>query len=218
LPIPFYEGTELIVEKHGMVERNQIDITRIYSIFPLIQITCLHIGYFYPFSIDAMTDLICLLPNLDSLMISYVSSRQIGHLTNQQRTTVRLASNNNRIIRVKLGGVTNFEQLHTLFYLCPRIQHLEIGHTDDIDHRLLIRLILTKNIDQIPDLCSLYLWMPEINENSLKFFQKNTDLNKLLDEYRITCVSNGIYLQWDRHRLIAVKKLSYMQLRNQRQS
>jgi len=75
---------------------------------------------------------------------------------------------------------------------------------------------MMKNIDQIPYLCSMYLWMPEVNEKLLKTFQKNTDLDKLLDEYKILCMSNGIYLQWDRHRLISLKKLSYMQLRNQK--
>ncbi len=170
--ILFFEGTKFIALGHGLIELNQIFITRIDSIFPLIQINCLHIGYFYPFSIDAMVDLIGLLPNVDSFIIAYVSFRQIEHLSEQQSTVVRLASNNNRIIRLKIGGVISLDQLHTLLILCPQIQHLEIGHTDDINHRLLIQLIQTKNIDQIPHLCFMYLWMPEVNEKLLKIFQK----------------------------------------------
>lgn len=150
------------------------------------------------------------------MIISYVSSRQIENLSEQQLNAIRLASNNNRIIRIRIGGLTNLEQLHTFLIFCPRIQHIEIGHTDDIDRKLLIRSIMMKNIDQNPCLCSMYLWMPEINEKLLKTFQKSTDLDKLLDEYKITCISNGIYLQWSRHRLVAVKKLSYMKLRNKR--
>jgi hypothetical protein len=214
--VPFFEGTEFIVQGHGFIKFNQTSIAHIYSIFSVIQITCLYISYFYPFSIDVLVELIYLLPNLDSLIISYVSLRKIGNVCKKQLNAVRLVSNSNRILRVRIGGLTNLEQLHTLITLCPKIQHIEIGHTDDIDRKLLIRSIMMKNIDQIPYLCSMYLWMPEVNEKLLKIFQKNTDLDKLLDEYKILCMSNGIYLQWDRHRLISLKKLSYMQLRNQK--
>jgi hypothetical protein len=210
------EGTELIVQGHDVIKFNQSFIANIDSIFPVIQITCLHIGYFYPFYFDVLVDLIRLLPNLDSVIISYVTSRQIGYLCDQQLNAVRLVSNKNRITRVRIGGLTNLDQLHTFINLCPRMEHLEIGHTDDIDRKMLVRSIMMKNIDQIPHLCSLYLWMPEVNEKFIKTFQKSTDLDKLLDEYQIICMSDGICLQWNRHRLIALKKLSYMHLRNQK--
>jgi len=170
--IPFSEGTEFIVQGHGLIKVNQTFITHIDSIFPVIQIACLHIGYFYPFSVDVLVELIRLLPNLDSLIISYVSLRQIGNLSEKQLNAVRLASNSNRIIRVRIGGLTNLEQLHTVITLCPRMQHIEIGHTDDIDRKLFIRSIMMKNIDQIQYLCSMYLWMPEVNEKLLKTFKK----------------------------------------------
>jgi hypothetical protein len=214
--MPFSEGTEFIVEGHDVIKFNQSFITRIDSIFSVIQITCVHIAYFYPFCIDILVDLIRLLTNLDSLVISYVASRQIGNLSYQQSNAVRLTSKKNRITRVRIGGLTNLEQLYTFINLCPQMEHLEIGHTDDIDRKLLVRSIMMKNIDQISHLCSMYLYIPEVNEKFIKAFQKNTDLDKLLDEYKITCMLDGIYLQWNRQRLSALKKLSYMQLRNQK--
>jgi len=66
---------------------------------------------------------------------------------------------------VRIGGLTNLEQLHILITFCPQIQHIEIDYTDDIDRKLFIRLIMMKNIDQVPYLC-----MPKVNEKLLKVF------------------------------------------------
>lgn len=177
------QDIELIFVIGGYDERHQEFLKNIGSIFTAVHITSLKLGENY--SIDILVDVLNHLPNLNALKISSLPSIN--------SSDKQIVLNNNKITKVNLSEMIEFEQLEFLINLCPQMEHLEVSYTNNIDPESLVRFI-TKHI---PNLCSLCLYILIADHDVIvQKLRKMISTERLLHHYTIKRGLNRIYLLW----------------------
>ncbi len=179
---------ELAVTVSFYLQCNELFTDNAINLFTLLRITRLDI-LFSEISVDILTDLIHHLPNL-------VSLRVCSLLSDKQASTLCLLPNTNKITNVNIQCLTELVQIEFLIDLCPCVQYLEIGCSNDINYKSLIRFILMKDMKYTPYLCFLCLSSQQVNDKMIQEVQQMIQLEKLQSNYVIKHTDNKVYLQW----------------------
>ena len=147
-------------------------------------------------TIGMLTEMIHLLPNLDFLKISSLSSLQLNSLSIADTKKRLSLSMINKITKVKLDKITEEKQIQFLFNFCPRIQYLEVDCMTNTDLKMLMKHILVNQMTHIPNLCSLCLNIPNANENMIQNIAKTIELESLVEHYTLQRIGDKILLDW----------------------
>ena len=91
---------------------------------------------------EILLRIIHLLPNLDSLNVSSLSSIQSDGLVDSNGKSSFPSLINTKIINVNLDKMINLEQVHFLLQLCPCIQYFQVNVPMQISLEILVRCIL----------------------------------------------------------------------------
>jgi hypothetical protein len=198
--IQFGQPTQLTFMSSFSAELNQSFIDKIRPIVAGVQFTDLNIYRSY-MSIGMFIDLIGLLPNLDSLILSSLSLLQRTYLSSRDRKMIRLVSNKIKITKVKFEWRNQDQEaelahIHFLIDLCPCMRYIEVKFQNGVDLNFLVRFILIKRIRYISHLCSLCILTVKANDEIVQNLQTMIDLEQLLDDYTIKRIDNQIYLRW----------------------
>jgi hypothetical protein len=134
--------------------------------FMAVQFTHLNIDC-KAISIGTLIEIIRLLPNLDSLKVSFLPVVELSCLSNEDAEMLLLVSITNKITKVKLNTLDDKEQVHFLMNLCSRMQYLEVGCTTENDMENLIGSVWINNT-HILYLCCLCICIHNANEKMIQ--------------------------------------------------
>jgi hypothetical protein len=190
------ETNQLTVIDHFDIDSDESFIDIVGPILLTIQITHLNITRSTIF-VGTLISLVKYLPNIESLIISCLVMMNPRCLSVEESRTLRLISNNNKIIKVNLQRMSDLAQVQLLLDLCPHMEYLKVNCTNDISHERFVRFILMKDIKYIHNLSSLCLNVPPTNEDIVDKCKKMIDLEQLCHNYIIKQIDNQIYLQWN---------------------
>jgi hypothetical protein len=147
--------------------------------------------------IDALIEIIYVLPKLISLKIRSLSFPQSLNLSDKQIERFLLISNNNQITKVYLQKMNHIDEIYFLMQIFPRINSIHFNSINNINVELFIRDILLKiNEDSNQYLRLLCLRVPTVDDQMIKKLEIMIHLNKLIVDYQIKRVMDHIYLQW----------------------
>jgi hypothetical protein len=185
----------LTVEVGIYIERTRLFIEKIKSSCVAVRFSHLNISGIN-LSIDMLIEIMRLLPNLNSLKMSSVSSLQLNSLSVEDTKKHLLVSVTNKITKVKLAKVTEMKQIQLFINLCLRMEYLELDCMANTDLEKLITLILMKQITYIPNLYFLCLNVHNASEKMIQKLATVIDLQTLLKDYTINRIGDKIFLQW----------------------
>jgi hypothetical protein len=152
-------------------------------------------------SIGMLIEIIRLLPNLDSLKVSYLPVVELSCLSNEDAEMLLLVSITNKITKVKLNTLDDKEQVHFLMNLCSRMQYLEVECTTENDMENIIGSVWINNT-HILYLCCLCFCIHNANEKMIQnvdaiiSFERLFDFERPFRDYMVRRVQNKIFLQW----------------------
>jgi hypothetical protein len=178
------------------VDNDQSFFDALGPILLTAQIRCLKITCRKIF-IGTLIDLIRYLPNLHSLIVTYLAMVDPRCLLVEEATTLRFVSQNNKITRVNLQQMNDLAQVQFLLELCPRIEYLEVDCTNVVYPEDVIRFILMKNIKYIPNLSSLCLKIRPTKTDLVYHLKRMIDFEQLHQNYTIQQTENSIHFQWN---------------------
>lgn len=164
------------------------------SLLRAIQITSLSISRTSNIFPDNLIDIIDLLPNLDTLKISYLLIRDSIELSTEKADKLQQISVNNKISRV--WQRMQFTLLNFLINLCPHMEQLELDNVKEKNLTKILQTILMKRSTHIPDLYSVCFNINNANDEILDHVKQIIDAEKLLLNYNIKRKGYGIFLQW----------------------
>jgi hypothetical protein len=171
---------------------NELFTDNIINLFTLLQITRLNILY-HGFFVGILINLLHHLPDLHTLGLWSLSLQKIPYVSDEQALDILcVLSKRNKITRINIQSLTELSQLEFLLDLCPNIQYLQIDGLDNIDFKLFLRFILTKQLNHI----TLCLHSPTANDTTIDELHDMIHSKKLCHDYRIKHSYNKIYLQW----------------------
>ncbi|CAF3520128.1 unnamed protein product [Rotaria sp. Silwood1] len=193
--ISYNRGVELIVINYCDFEQYQSFIENIKSLFQLVQITCLNIDLSY-LSIDLFINFICNLPNLDSLSMSCLPLLELN-ISSETQSKLQLISNQNKITKVNLEKLVDIKEVQFIIKLCPRLEFLQVGYTNNMNFELFIHFILINyKVKSLLNFRLLCLHSPVADQKTIKKIHNMIDSAKLLKHYSINRILDKIYLQW----------------------
>jgi hypothetical protein len=167
------------------------------SIFAIMKITYLDIDC-SRVPLLACIKIIRLLSELNSLKVSSLSLTEAKRLSAEKSKIIHAVAYNNKITKVNLGKMTDFGEIQFLITLCPSMEYLEISSANEIDLKLFIQFILTKqNNNYITRLSTLCLNVQNGNNDMIIDLHKIVELEKQLYNYVIKRIGNQIYLHWN---------------------
>ncbi|CAF1397129.1 unnamed protein product [Rotaria sordida] len=134
--IQLIKTIQLSINGNSSDEKNQLFIDKFKSIFSTIYFTRLNINC-KNISIEQFVEIIHLLPNLDSLKVSYLPTIQLDWLFDNDGETCFTTSIKNKITKVNLVKMIDIEQIHLLLYLYRRIQYFQIDLPVDMDPQMI---------------------------------------------------------------------------------
>ena len=196
--IPFIQ---LTIEEYIAKAWNLSYMDKMKPCFSAVQFTNLSINC-HAVSISMLIEIIRLLPNLESLKVSFLSTDQLNNLSNEDSEMLLLVSITNKITKVKLNTLDNKNQVQFLMNLCPRMQYLEVECTTAKDMENIITLVFSTNNTHIPYLNCLCFCIYNADEkmiqnvNAIISFESLSGLEKLFYDYGVQRVQNKIYLKW----------------------
>ncbi|CAF4118379.1 unnamed protein product [Rotaria sordida] len=195
--IQLIKTIQLSINGNSSDEKNQLFIDKFKSIFSTIYFTRLNINC-KNISIEQFVEIIHLLPNLDSLKVSYLPTIQLDWLFDNDGETCFTTSIKNKITKVNLVKMIDIEQIHLLLYLYRRIQYFQIDLPVDMDPQMIVRFIIIKSSIYTPYFNCLCLSIPNFNEDSIEQLEKLIESEKFLFNYRIKCICGNVLLKWNR--------------------
>lgn len=163
-------------------------------ILQAIQFTGLFVSRTSRIPVSSFIELINLLPNLDSLKVSYLPQDEFSDLSAEDIESLHLASINNKITRV--WQRMKFELTNFLIDLCSRMEYLEIDNVKENDLTKLVRIILMKRSIHIPNLYSICFNVDNADHEMIHDLKNVIDSEKLLLNYNIKRKDTHILLQW----------------------
>jgi hypothetical protein len=196
-PIPFIQ---LTIEDYISNTWSSSYMDNMKPCFSAVQFTNLNIDC-HAISISMLIEIIRLLPNLESLKVSFLSTDQLNNLSNEDAEMLLLVSITNKITKVKLNTLDGKNQVQFLMNICPRMQYLEVECTTANDMENIIGLVSTNNthIHYLNCLCFCIYNADEKmiqNVDAIISFESLFGLEKLFHDYGVQRVQNKIYLKW----------------------
>lgn len=200
---PFIPPIQLTLGSFMVVHRDQSFIDKMKLCFIAVQFTHLDIDCM-KVPIGMLIEFIRLLPNLDSLKVSFLPLVQLNGLSVEDSEMLLLVSITNKITKVKLNKMDEMEQIHFLMDLCPRMQYLEVGCTtaNDLVNINIVRSIMMNSITHIFYLKCLCLCIPNADEKMVENldimigFERRFHVDKTFRDYGIRRIQDKIFLNW----------------------
>ncbi|CAF1179198.1 unnamed protein product [Adineta steineri] len=186
---------QLTIENYEFTEVNWQFINKLKSAFKAIQFTHLNIDN-KRITINMLLDILCLLPNIESLKLLSIPILQLESLSIEDTKNQLSVLAINKITKVRLGQVTEEQEIQFFIDLCPHMQYLEVDCMLDTDVPLLMKLILINRMTRIPDLCYLCFIIPMADENMVRTLAKIIDSETVIDNYSIKRSGNKISVHW----------------------
>ncbi|CAF1041850.1 unnamed protein product [Adineta steineri] len=165
------------------------------QILPVMQIDHLHIKD--EIFLVTLDEILCLLPELDSLKIHPVEYSHPKPVTDEDLLTIYYPRNKTKITKVCLIKICRTEEVYFLFALCPLIEQLQIDCLYNIDIELFLRSFLmeikSRSIETLRLLC---FRVPTIDDDMIHKLQNMIQSENLLLDFTIKRVMDKIYVQW----------------------
>ncbi|CAF5026192.1 unnamed protein product [Rotaria sp. Silwood1] len=156
-----------------------------------------HIEIHEELSIGKLSEILYLLPELDSLQIFSLSFSQSTCLSKEELEGLLFLSTKNRITKLFLKKITLIEELYFLMEIFPHINHLQVNLIYSMDIELFVRLILihimTKSNHPLRLLCFPIV---AADDEMVQKLEKMINVENLLFDFMMKRVINEIYLQW----------------------
>ncbi|CAF4074346.1 unnamed protein product, partial [Adineta steineri] len=186
---------QLTIEDYEDIGLNGQSIKKLKSSLEAIQFTHLNI-HDDTMSINLLLTILRLLPNIESLKLWSIPIVKLESLFIEHTKNHLSVLAINKITKVKLGQVTEEQEIQFFINLCPYVKYLEVGCMSDTDVPLLMKLILMNRMTRIPDLCYLCFIIRMADENMVRTLAKIIDSEIVNDNYTIQRSGNKIIVHW----------------------
>ena len=133
---------------------------------------------------------------LHSLVIKSIAPIDGEHLSVEEAEDLRLSSWTGSITKVRLISLNSLNEIQFLIDLCPGMQYLQIDDTHEMDLEPLVRFILIKNGEYLPNLFFICLGSPKSNFSLLEKLDRMVGHEQLRRDYAIQEIQEKIYLRW----------------------
>jgi len=193
--IQFCQAIQLTITEY-FDKNNPIIFGKIKHISSWVRITHLKIDC-SKIPMMPFIELLCLLPNNDSLRVVPMAAQKIYSLTEAEIKTFQLETRNNNITKMNIGLV--IETIQVIFFvdIFPHIKYLEVNCSNDINLEVLVQCILIKIAKCItPQFCSLCRCAGQINDEIIEKLNQIMARKDFLHEYTINGICDRIYFQW----------------------
>ncbi|CAF1507852.1 unnamed protein product [Adineta steineri] len=186
---------ELTIGNNEYTTLNRRYIKRLKSAVKAIQFTHLDIDN-DGMSIKMLLDILSLLPNIESLKLSFIPILQLESVFIEDTKNYQSVLAFNKLTKVKLGQVTEEQQIQFFINLCPHIEYLEVECMSNTGVPSLMKLISMNRRTRIPNLCYLCFIIPIADENMVRTLAMTIDSETVIDNYTIQRSGNKISIQW----------------------
>jgi len=183
---------KLTIDRLYFAASRETLVNEIFSFFNTFQITHLIVDckkLFY----TKFIQLLCLLPNLNSLGIFSLSFFKLKYSTPEETVLIQSWSDNNKITKLELRSFIekpDLEKIQFFIDLCTQMKYLQVKCENIFNIESILRYVLLKNIGKFNLFC---LWVPITSDSMIRQLQT---IEKLIHNYKITRTSEKIYLQW----------------------
>ena len=143
--------------------------------------------------------LLCILPNLNSLGIFSLSFFKLKCSSPEETELIQLWSKKNKITKLELRSFieqADLEKIQFFIDLCTQMKYLQVKCENTWNLESILRYILSKNITKFSYFDFFCLRVPITSDNMIKQLQTIINLEKLIHDYTMTRTSDKIYLQW----------------------
>lgn len=179
-----------------MTRKNETFLEKIQSISQSIELTHLN-AQFDQISVEIFIEILNLLPHLRSIEICNVPSYDQLHKTNLDIQSVRQFLTNNKLSRLILRNLFNFEQIKLIIDLFPRLQYFTIDCPIHYNLPSILRYTLIQiHQNQAFHPLNLCLIAKDAEEDQLDTLKRMIDEENLLKDYQIHRQLNKFHLQW----------------------
>ncbi len=145
--------------------------------------------------VSILVQFISLSPSLNSLKIRSLSLLDPRYLFNQDAIAIDFISKKKNITKVNLEQINELEEVRFLINLCPHLQYFQVGCSDKVDLKSLVRLILMKTTQTITELRTLCLNVKQPNDGMIKELQDVINHGDWFQNYTIMYIDEKIYIQ-----------------------
>lgn len=163
-----------------------IDITRLF-------IECNKMNY------NILIEILNLLPNLDLLKIRLSSTTEVEFfINNENNKKLQQFLNNNKITKLIIENLTEYDEIYFMINSFPRIKYLIIQIADD----LLLESVVEYTIYNIKEnnhhhqAMTLCIIAYDETYDQIKTLHQMIDSNNLLEDYIIFRQFEKFYIQW----------------------
>lgn len=164
-----------------------IDITRLF-------IECNKMNY------NILIEILNLLPNLDLLKIRLSSTTEVEFfINNENNKKLQQFLNNNKITKLIIENLTEYDEIYFMINSFPRIKYLMIQIADD----LLLESVVEYTIHNIKEnnhhqhqAMTLCIIAYDEIYDQIKTLHQMIDSNNLLEDYIIFRQFEKFYIQW----------------------
>jgi hypothetical protein len=146
-------------------------------------------------SVSMLVQIISLSPSLNSLKIRSLSLLNPRYLFNQDAIAIDFISKKNNITEVNLEQINELEEVRFLINLCPHLQYFQVGCSDKVDLKSLVRSILMKTTQTITELRTLCLDVKQPNDGMIKELEDVINHGHWFQNYTIMYIDEKIYIQ-----------------------
>ncbi|CAF1074634.1 unnamed protein product [Adineta steineri] len=186
---------QLTIEFHGDSDLDWRFIRRLIPTIKAIQFTHLNIEN-ESISINMLLNILRLLPHLESLKLLFMPKRLFEYLSIEHTRNHLSVPITNKMTKVKLGQVTEEEEIEFFINLFPQIEHLKVHCLLNTDVPLLMKVILTNRKTRIPNLCHLCFDFLMADENLVRTLANIMDFETVIDSYTIQRSGDKINVHW----------------------
>jgi hypothetical protein len=175
---------------------NQLFFNTINSLFQMIDITRLN-AECHQIPADLFIKILNSLPNLNMIQLSELPSYEDIYESDPDINAINQFLINNKITKLTLRKISNFEQINFIIDWFPRLQYFALQNLIRIDLELVVEQTLLKiNENKIfhPFILSIFATEAECDE--LEKFKQMIDSKSLLMDYTINRRLNRFDIQW----------------------
>ncbi|CAF4365997.1 unnamed protein product [Rotaria sp. Silwood2] len=189
-------GAHISIRSNLHTKENEPFINKIIPLFEMLNVTRLNIdcSQIIP---NIFLKILSLLPNLDSMrIISFPPSEKLL-LINENSKMFYLFLGNNKITKLSLRDIPNFEQMFLIMNLFSHIKFIELQQISNYNVELIIRCTLWKiQITNNNNLKTLCVNVDEGSHDELEKLQKMINSENLVEDYIIYRRHDKYYLEW----------------------
>lgn len=179
-----------------LTRKNETFLEKIQFISQSIELIHLN-AQFDQISIEIFIEILNLLPHLRSIEISHIPSYDQLHKSQLNIQSAQQFLTNNKLNKLILRNLCNFEQIKLIIDLFPRLQYFTIDCPSHFNLLSILRFTLIQ-IHHNPTFhpVNLCLITKDAQYDQLDQFKRMIDEENLLKDYQIYRQLNQFHLQW----------------------